>query len=29
MDLKPGTYEMYCAIDDHKGLGMEGEITVE
>ena len=29
VDLKPGTYEMYCAIDDHKGLGMEGEITVE
>jgi uncharacterized cupredoxin-like copper-binding protein len=26
---KPGKYEMYCPIDDHKGLGMEGEITVE
>ncbi len=29
VDLKPGTYEIYCAIDDHKGLGMEGELTVE
>ena len=29
VDLKPGTYEMYCAIDGHKDLGMEGEITVE
>jgi uncharacterized cupredoxin-like copper-binding protein len=26
---KPGTYEMYCPIDDHKGMGMTGEITVE
>jgi uncharacterized cupredoxin-like copper-binding protein len=26
---KPGTYEMYCPVDDHKGMGMEGEITVE
>lgn len=25
---KPGTYEMYCPIDDHKGMGMTGEITV-
>lgn len=25
---KPGTYEMYCPIDGHKGLGMKGEITV-
>jgi uncharacterized cupredoxin-like copper-binding protein len=25
---KPGTYEFYCPIDDHKGMGMEGEITV-
>ncbi len=24
----PGTYEMYCPVDDHKGLGMKGEITV-
>ena len=29
VDLKPGTYEIYCAIDDHKGLGMEGELTVQ
>ena len=29
VELKPGTYEMYCAIDGHKDLGMEGEITVE
>ena len=26
---QPGTYEWYCPIDDHKGLGMEGEITVK
>jgi uncharacterized cupredoxin-like copper-binding protein len=26
---KPGKYEFYCPIDDHKGLGMEGEITVQ
>ncbi|MGI8595103.1 MAG: cupredoxin domain-containing protein [Solirubrobacteraceae bacterium] len=25
---KPGTYEMYCPIDGHKGLGMRGEVTV-
>ena len=29
VDLEPGTYEMYCAIDGHKDLGMEGEITVQ
>ena len=29
VDLEAGTYEMYCAIDGHKDLGMEGEITVE
>lgn len=29
VDLKPGSYEMYCAIDGHKDLGMEGQITVE
>jgi uncharacterized cupredoxin-like copper-binding protein len=27
--LEPGTYEWYCPIDDHKGKGMKGEITVE
>jgi uncharacterized cupredoxin-like copper-binding protein len=26
---KPGTYEFYCPVDDHKGLGMEGEVTVQ
>jgi plastocyanin len=25
---KPGRYEWYCPIDDHKGLGMKGEIVV-
>lgn len=25
---KPGTYEFYCPIDNHKQMGMEGEITV-
>ena len=29
VDLKPGTYEIYCAIDDHKELGMEGTLTVQ
>jgi plastocyanin len=29
VDLQPGTYEIYCAIDDHKGLGMEGTLTVQ
>jgi uncharacterized cupredoxin-like copper-binding protein len=29
VSLEPGSYEMYCAIDGHKDLGMEGEITVE
>ena len=28
VDLEPGTYEIYCAIDGHKDLGMEGELTV-
>jgi uncharacterized cupredoxin-like copper-binding protein len=26
---KPGTYEWYCPIGNHKELGMEGQITVE
>ena len=25
---KTGTYEIYCPIDGHKGLGMKGTITV-
>ncbi len=29
VDLQPGTYEMYCTIDGHQGLGMEGEVTVQ
>jgi plastocyanin len=26
---KPGTYEWYCPIGNHRDLGMEGEITVK
>jgi uncharacterized cupredoxin-like copper-binding protein len=26
---KPGSYEMYCPIANHKERGMEGEVTVE
>jgi uncharacterized cupredoxin-like copper-binding protein len=26
---KPGTYEWYCPIANHRDLGMEGEITVK
>jgi plastocyanin len=26
---KPGTYEWYCPVGNHKEMGMEGEITVE
>lgn len=29
VSLDPGTYEMYCAIGDHREQGMEGEVTVE
>ena len=29
INLPPGTYEFYCPVDDHKGMGMEGEITVK
>ena len=28
VDLKPGKYEFYCPIANHKQMGMEGEITV-
>jgi uncharacterized cupredoxin-like copper-binding protein len=28
VNLKPGTYKIYCAIDGHKDLGMKGTITV-
>ena len=27
-DLKPGTYEWYCPLADHKDRGMKGEIVV-
>jgi uncharacterized cupredoxin-like copper-binding protein len=26
---KPGTYEWYCPVGNHRELGMEGEITVQ
>jgi plastocyanin len=26
---KPGTYEMYCPVGNHREMGMEGEVTVE
>jgi uncharacterized cupredoxin-like copper-binding protein len=29
VNLKPGTYEFYCPVDNHKEMGMEGEITVK
>jgi len=29
VDLEAGTYEIYCAIGDHRAQGMEGELTVE
>jgi hypothetical protein len=25
---KPGTYEWYCPVGEHRDFGMEGEITV-
>jgi uncharacterized cupredoxin-like copper-binding protein len=28
-NLAPGKYEFYCPIDNHKQMGMEGEITVK
>jgi plastocyanin len=28
MLTKKGTYEIYCPIDGHKGLGMKGTVTV-
>jgi uncharacterized cupredoxin-like copper-binding protein len=28
VDLKAGSYEMYCPIGNHKEQGMEGEISV-
>jgi uncharacterized cupredoxin-like copper-binding protein len=29
VNLKPGTYEFYCPVDNHKEMGMTGEITVK
>ena len=29
VDLKPGTYEIYCNIGDHRAQGMEGTLTVQ
>ena len=29
VDLEPGTYTMYCPIDDHRAQGMEGTIEVK
>ena len=29
VNLKPGHYEFYCPVDNHKQLGMQGEITVK
>jgi plastocyanin len=28
VNLKPGTYDMYCPIDGHKGKGMVGKLVV-
>ena len=28
VDLKPGTYEIYCPIGDHRARGMEGKVVV-
>jgi uncharacterized cupredoxin-like copper-binding protein len=25
---RPGKYEWYCPVDDHRGFGMKGQITV-
>ena len=29
LDLKPGSYEYYCPVGNHKAAGMEGELTVQ
>ena len=29
VDLKPGKYTYYCPVDDHRGQGMEGTLTVK
>jgi plastocyanin len=27
-DLKPGTYDYYCPVGDHRAEGMEGKLTI-
>jgi plastocyanin len=29
VDLKPGTYEIYCPVGNHRQAGMEGTLTVK
>jgi len=29
VNLKPGTYQMFCPIDGHRALGMKGTIVVK
>ena len=29
VDLRPGTYRLYCPMDDHAGKGMSVEMTVD
>jgi uncharacterized cupredoxin-like copper-binding protein len=29
VELKPGTYEVYCPVEGHRGLGMELEVTAK
>ena len=29
VDLKPGEYEIYCPVGDHRAAGMEGKLTVK
>lgn len=29
VELKPGKYEFYCPVDDHRGEGMKGVLTVK
>jgi uncharacterized cupredoxin-like copper-binding protein len=29
LNLKPGKYEFYCPVDNHRQMGMTGEITVK
>jgi plastocyanin len=29
VDLKPGEYEFYCPVGDHRAAGMEGKLTVQ